>query len=263
MTLPRELSATADPARCSRRYQGKNVVITGGSSGIGLATAQLLVDHGARVMITGRSQDALDRAVQHLGSGATAIRSDAASLDDIDGLTQHVMAEFAAIDLLFLNAGITRFVAFEAMTEEIYDELQASNTKGQYFATQRLAPLLRRGASIVLTTSVANTKGLPMISAYAASKAALRSITRSLAQELIPHGVRVNAVSPGPIDTGILERGLPANSATATRQQMTENNPMKWFGEPVEVARAVAFLGFEATYTNGAELTVDGGASQL
>ncbi|MBB4686783.1 NAD(P)-dependent dehydrogenase (short-subunit alcohol dehydrogenase family) [Amycolatopsis jiangsuensis] len=128
---------------------------------------------------------------------------------------------------------------------------------------QKLAPLLADGSGVVLTTSVANVKGLPMISAYAASKAALRSMTRSLATELLPRGIRVNAVSPGPIDTGILDKALPEDVAAQTKAQMTESTPMARFGDPAEVARAVTFLAFEATYTTGAELPVDGGGSQL
>jgi NAD(P)-dependent dehydrogenase (short-subunit alcohol dehydrogenase family) len=145
----------------------------------------------------------------------------------------------------------------------VYDELLTVNAKGPYFTVQKLAPLMARGGAVVLTTSVANVKGLPMVSAYSASKAALRSMTRTLARELLPRGIRVNAVSPGPIDTGILERTLPKEAAERTRAQMTENNPMKRFGHPEEVAKAVMFLAFEATFTTGAEMPVDGGASQL
>lgn len=244
-------------------YDGKTTLITGGSNGFGLATAQLLTDRGARVIITGRTQATLDQAAEQLGKNAVAVRSDTASLADIDALARRVQAEFGALDLLFANAGVTRFVAVEDMTESVYDELFSINAKGPYFTVQKLAPLMRPGSGIVLTTSVANVKGLAMSSAYAATKAAVRSMTRSFARELQPRGVRVNAVSPGPIDTGILERSLPGQAATRTRDQMTADNPMKRFGDPVEVARAVAWLGFDATYTTGAELAVDGGTSQL
>jgi NAD(P)-dependent dehydrogenase (short-subunit alcohol dehydrogenase family) len=244
-------------------YDGKTAAITGGSNGFGLATAKLLVDRGARVVITGRTQITLDRAAEQLGANAVAVRSDTASLADIDALAERVKVEFGTLDLLFVNAGVARFVAVEDMTEVVYDELFSINAKGPYFTVQKLAPLMRAGSGIVLTTSVANVKGLAMSSAYAATKAAVRSMTRSFARELQPRGVRVNALSPGPIDTGILERSLPEKAATATREQMTTNNPMKRFGDPVEVAKAVAFLGFDATYTTGAELAVDGGTSQL
>jgi len=244
-------------------YEGKNVVITGGSSGVGLATAKLFAGGGARVLITGRTQATLDAAREQLGDGAVAVRADVASLADVAALVERATAEFGVVDALFVNAGTTRSAPFESMSEQVYDELFAINAKGAYFTVQKFVPLLREGAGIVLTTSVANVKGLPMISAYAASKAALRSMTRSLARELLPRRIRVNAISPGPIDTGILEKSLPKDAAEQTRAQMTANNPMVRFGDSEEVAKAVAFLAFDATYTTGAELPVDGGASQL
>lgn len=245
------------------RYDGTSVVITGGTSGFGFTTAKLLVDGGARVMITGRTRATLESARERLGDNAIAVHSDAAAMPDIDALADRVKAEFGTVDALFVNAGITRFAPFESVTEEVYDELLAINAKGPYFTVQKLAPLLSQGSGVVLTTSVANVKGLPMISAYAASKAALRSMTRGLARELLPRRIRVNAVSPGPIDTGILERTLPEDAAERTRAEMTRNNPMLRFGDPDEIARAVVFLAFDATFTTGAELPVDGGASQL
>ncbi len=245
------------------KYDGKRVVITGGSSGFGLATAQLLVDEGARVLITGRTQATLDSARERLGGNAVAVRSDAASLPDIDALADRVRAEFGSIDALFVNAGVNGFAPFEATSEEMYDQLLTVNAKGPYFTVQKLVPLLSAGSGVVITTSVANVLGIPMISAYAASKAALRSMTRSLARELLPRRIRVNAVSPGPIDTGVLDRTMPKEAAEQTRAQMTADNPMQRFGEPSEIARAVAFLAFDATYTTGAELAVDGGGSQL
>ena len=139
----------------------------------------------------------------------------------------------------------------------------SGDAKGPYFAVQQLAPLISQGGSVVAITSVADSLGSPMISAYAASKAALRSMVRSMARELLPQGIRVNAVSPGPIDSGILEKAMSADAAKQTRQQMTEKNPMGRFGHPDEVAKAMIFLAFEATYTTGAELIVDGGATQL
>lgn len=245
------------------KYDGKSVVITGGSSGFGFTTAKLLVDGGARVLITGRDQETLDSARERLGENAVSIRSDAASLPDIDALADRAKAEFGTLDALFVNAGITRFTPFEAMTEEVYDELFAINAKGAYFTVQKLVPLLNEGSGVVLTTSVANVKGIPLISAYAAGKAALRSMTRSLARELLPRKIRVNAISPGPIDTGILDRSMPKEAAEQTKAEMRAANPMLRFGDPREVARAVEFLAFEATFTTGAELAVDGGASQL
>lgn len=265
------------------KYDGKTAVITGGTSGLGLATAEFLLDAGARVMVTGHTSATLDAAREILGANASSanasgadasgagvsrgeaivVESDATSLPGIDALADKVKSEFGSFDLLFVNAGVTRFAPFEETPEAAYDEVFAVNAKGPYFSVQRLAPLMTAGSGVVLTTSVANVKGLPMVSAYAASKAALRSMTRSLARELLPRGIRVNAVSPGPIDTGILRKVLSPEAAGATEAEMRENNPMKRFGQPEEIARAVAFLAFDATFTTGAELAVDGGASQL
>ncbi len=245
------------------RYDGKNVVITGGSSGIGFATAKLLVAGGARVLITGRGRAALDSAREELGDNAIAQRSDALSLSDMDALADRAKTEFGTVDAIFVNAGISGFASFESMTEQAYDEILAVNAKGPYFTVQKFVPLLARGSGVVLTTSVVNVMGFPMVSAYAASKAALRSMTRSLARELLPHGVRVNAVSPGPVDTGILEKSMSREAAEQTKAQMAADNPMGRFGDTAEIAKAVAFLAFDATYTTGAELAVDGGGSQL
>ena len=245
------------------RFDGKRVVITGGTSGIGLATAKLLLREGARVLITGRTKATLDAVGAELGSNTIAVESDAASLSSIDALANRVKSEFGTFDLLFVNAGVTRFAPFESMTEQAYDEVLSINAKGPYFTVQKLAPLISEGGAVVVTTSVVNEMGYPMISAYSASKAALRSMVRSLARELLPRGIRVNAVSPGPIETGILDKTLPPEAAGQTKQAMTEENPMRRFGRPEEVATAVVFLGFDATYTTGAELAVDGGGSQL
>jgi len=245
------------------KYEGKNVVITGGSSGLGLATARLLVGEGARVLITGRNQAALDAARDQLGDNANAVRSDASSLADIDALADRVNAEFGTVDALFANAGVNGFAPFEATSEELFDELLTINAKGPYFTVQKLVPLLAEGSGVVLTTSVVNVLGLPALSAYAASKAALRSMTRSMARELLPRKIRVNAVSPGPIDSGILEKSMPPEAAEQTKAQMAADIPMLRVGTPDEIAKAVAFLAFDATFTTGAELAVDGGGSQL
>ncbi|MEY9930596.1 NAD(P)-dependent dehydrogenase (short-subunit alcohol dehydrogenase family) [Catenulispora sp. GP43] len=244
-------------------YEGKNVVITGGSSGFGLVTAQMLVDAGARVMITGRTPEALEAAQEQLGDAAVAVRGDVADLADLEALAERAEAEFGALDAVFVNAGITRFMPFEAMTEAVYDEVFATNVKGAYFTVQKLAPLLREGSAVVLTTSVANVKGIEAISAYAASKAAVRSMTRSLAAELMPRGVRVNAISPGPIDTGILAKVMPKETADEVVAQFRAGNPMGRVGDSREIAKAFAFLAFDATFTTGAELVVDGGVTQL
>lgn len=246
------------------RYAGKTAVVTGGTSGIGLATAKLLLDEGARVLVTGRTDKTLDAARVELGDRAIVVKSDTASLADIEKLGGKVKEALGEVDVLFVNAGIAKFAPFEAVTEAFYDEILAINTKGAFFVVQRLAPLLRSGSSVVLNTSIVDELGFPSTSVYAASKAALRSLARTLATELLPRGIRVNAVSPGPITTPILEKsGLPQEALAAFQVQLRETNPMKRLGHADEVARAVAFLGFDATYTTGAELPIDGGYSQL
>ena len=245
------------------QYDGKRVLVTGGTSGIGLVTAKLLLDLGARVLVTGRTKGGLESARQELGQQAIVMESNSGSLNDIDALAVGVKSKFGTLDALLFCAGQTRFAAFEDVTEAMYDELFTSNTKGAYFTVQKLSPLMAMGSAVVFITSVANVLGIPMISAYSASKAAVRSMARSFARELLPRGIRVNAVSPGPIDSGILEKAMPKEAAARTKQQMTDENPMKRFGRPEEVARALIFLAFEATYTTGAELAVDGGGSQL
>ena len=191
------------------RYDGKRVVITGGSSGLGLAAAQYLVDNGARVLVTGRNQDTLDDAARRLGDHGIAVRSDTSSLAEIEVLADRVRDEFSTVDALVANAGIRSFDAFFDVTEQTFDEVFAINTKGPFFTVQKLAPLLSEGAGVVLTTSVANQTGWDALSVYSASKAALRSMARTLSRELLPRGIRVNALSPGSIDTGKLDKEVP------------------------------------------------------
>ena len=245
------------------RYESKRAVVIGGTSGMGLATAQLLRDHGASVLVTGRTEAAAGSARRQLGDQVEVVVSDVTSLADIATLGGHVEERLGQLDAMFVSAGISRAATVEETSEELYNEVFDVNVKGPYFTIQRLAPLMAEGSGIVLATSVSNVKGLPMNSVYAASKAALRSMARTFARELLPRGVRVNAVSPGPIDTGILDRSLPGEAAEAAKRQMRDNNPMRRFGTSEEVAAAVLFLAFEATFTTGSELAVDGGVSQL
>jgi NAD(P)-dependent dehydrogenase (short-subunit alcohol dehydrogenase family) len=247
-----------------KRYQGKKVVIIGGTSGMGLATAKMLLDGGARVLVTGHSKAGLESAQKELGKDALVASSDARSLTDIDALASRVKAEFDTFDLLFVNAGFSIRAALESITEAIYDEMFNLNAKGPFFAVQKLAPLINRGGAVVLTTSVANVKGLPGQATYGAAKAALRSFARVLATELLPQEIRVNAVSPGPIDTGILNKVFPTEEMrTHVKEHTVGIIPMKRFGTSEEIAKAVLFLAFDATFTNGHELPVDGGWSQL
>jgi NAD(P)-dependent dehydrogenase (short-subunit alcohol dehydrogenase family) len=246
------------------QYEAKRAVIIGGTSGIGLATAKMLLDGGARVLVTGRSQAGLESAQKELGKGGVVVSSDARSLTDIDALASRVKAEFGTFDLLFVNAGLGLFAPLANTTETIFDEMFNLNAKGPFFAVQKLAPLMNRGGAVVLTTSTANVKGMPLIAAYGGAKAALRSFARTFAAELLPQGIRVNAVSPGPTDTPIIGKAFPDKDVAAQLMgQMTEAIPMKRFGTAEEQAKAVLFLAFDATFTTGAELPVDGGWSQL
>jgi NAD(P)-dependent dehydrogenase (short-subunit alcohol dehydrogenase family) len=246
------------------QYEAKRAVIIGGTSGIGLATAKMLVEGGARVVVTGRSQAGLEATQKELGEGGIAVSSDARSLTDLGALAARVKAEFGTFDLLFVNAGFSLFAPLENTTEATFDEMFNLNAKGPFFAVQKLAPLIDQGGSVVLTTSTANVKGMPMIAAYGGAKAALRSFARTFAAELLPRGIRVNAVSPGPTETPIIGKAF-SDKATADQltAQMREAVPMKRFGTPQEVAKAVLFLAFDATFTTGLELPVDGGWSQL
>ena len=177
---------------------------------------------------------------------------------------QNGPAEFDTLDLLFVNAGFSTRAPLESITEAIYDEMFNLNAKGPLFAVQKFAPLINRGGSVVLTTSIANVKGMAGNATYGAAKAALRSFARTLAAELLPREIRVNAVTPGPIDTPILGKAFPEKDAAAhVREQMSNMSPMKRFGTSDEIAKAVLFLAFDATYTTGHELPVDGGWSQL
>ncbi len=246
------------------RYGGKKVVIIGGTSGIGLATAKMLVDGGARVLVTGRSQAGLESAQKELGKGGVVVSSDAGSLTDIDALAVRAKAEFGTFDLLFVNAAFSLFAPPENTTEAMYDEVFNVNAKGPFFAVKKLAPLVNQGGAVVLTTAISNVKGMPMLAASGASKAALRSLARVFAAELLPRGIRVNAVSPGPTDTPSWGKAFPDKDVAAhLTAQMREAIPMKRFGTPEEIAKAVLFLAFDATFMTGFELPVDGGWSQL
>lgn len=244
---------------------GKTALVTGGNSGIGLATAKLLMAQGASVMITGRDEATLAAARQSLSHDLLAERSDAGKLEDIDRLMAQVKARFGHLDVLVLNATGGSPVPIELMTETQFDAMSDVAFKGVFFAIQRALPLLRPGASIVVTTSIANQVGAPGFSAYAACKAAARSLVRSASLELAPRGIRVNAVSPGPIDTpGFGRWDVPREVVDAARADMTKRSPLQRFGTAEEVARAVLYLASPASsYVVGAELVVDGGFSQL
>jgi NAD(P)-dependent dehydrogenase (short-subunit alcohol dehydrogenase family) len=247
------------------KLKSKVAVITGGNSGIGLATAKEFVEQGARVVISGRDQRTLDEAVNALGDGVLAVRADVAKLADIDELFAAVATNFGRIDVLFVNAGIGKFAPLEAVTEELYDAIIDVNLKGAFFTLQKALPLLADGASIVLNTSINAHIGMPNSSVYAASKAALLSLARTLSAELVGRNIRVNAISPGPVTTPIFGRlGLPAEVLEQTRQSIVSQVPMKRFGRPEEIAKTALFLASsDSSFLLGSEIVVDGGMSQL
>jgi len=254
-----------DPRATSARFDGKTAVITGGVSGMGAATAVLLAAGGADVVVTGRSDAAVDAARDRFtATTVTVVRSDAGDPDDIAALAGLVAERFDRLDLLFLNAGVAKPRALPSVTQELWDEVFAINVRGPFFTVQRFLPLLRPGSSVVVTTSMADRMGIEGLSVYGASKAALRSLVRSLARELAPQGVRVNAVSPGPIETAMVDKlGIPADARADHHAATASENPSGRWGTAEEIARAVAFLAFDGTYTTGTELPVDGGMTQL
>ncbi|UTW63082.1 SDR family oxidoreductase [bacterium SCSIO 12741] len=239
------------------KLKNKVAVITGGNSGIGLSTAQLFAQEGAKVIITGRRKEALDQAVAGLGENAEGIVSDASSLSDIKSLYETVKGKHEKIDVLFLNAGIGIFEPLGTITEEAYDKQFNINVKGLLFNVQEALPLLNPGASVVVTSSVVDQKGFPTTAVYSATKAAVRSFIRTLAAELAEKGIRVNSIAPGPIETPFMENSDISDESVAGFVSMV---PLQRLGQPEEIAKSALYLASEdSSYVTGIDLVVDGG----
>jgi NAD(P)-dependent dehydrogenase (short-subunit alcohol dehydrogenase family) len=246
------------------RLAGKTALITGGTSGIGLATARRFVGEGARVAVTGRDTSRFDEVRQVLGDDALILAADVRSLADMQDVSRRIGERFGGLDIFFANAGIACATPLASTDEARYDEIMSVNVKGVFFSMQAVAPILREGASVILTTSFIIHVGRPGISLLAASKAALRSLARSWSRELLERKIRVNALSPGGIDTPLIARHRTAEQLAAFKQQMAAQVPMGRIGEADDIADAVLFLASdESRYMLGAELVVDGGISQI
>jgi NAD(P)-dependent dehydrogenase (short-subunit alcohol dehydrogenase family) len=241
------------------KLSGKIAVITGGSSGIGLATAKRFVEEGAYVFITGRRQAELGKAVAEIGRNVTGVQGDVSNLDDLDRLYKEVETKKGKLDVLFANAGIAEPVPTPDVTPEHYDRTFDINTRGVFFAVHKALPLMKDGGSIIVNGSGAWQKGIPMYAAYAATKAALRSFVRTWTAEFAGKGIRANVISPGPVETPILE-GQFGENTDAVKERFKAMVPMGRIGKPEEIASAAVFLASEeSSYITGIDLPVDGG----
>ena len=248
-----------------KRFDNKTVLVTGGSSGIGLATAQAYANEGARVVITGRDAATLQQAAAVIGASTIVIRNDAGSLQAARDLAKTLAEQHIKLDAVFINAGMAKFAAFSDVTEDLWDATFNTNVKGAYFQLQALSPLLNNGASIILNGSINARIGMPNSSVYAASKAALISLAKTLSAELLPRGIRVNVVSPGPVHTPIYGKlGFDAPTLETVAAQIQSQIPLGRFGKPEEIAATVLHLSLpESGFIVGTEIIADGGMSQL
>jgi NAD(P)-dependent dehydrogenase (short-subunit alcohol dehydrogenase family) len=246
-------------------YENQVVVVTGGNSGIGAAIAQEFADGGAKVVIFGRSATTLEATRQRLGDTAVAVQGDVTSSDDLDRLFAVTNERFGRVDTLVVNAGIGKIRPFAEVDEAHYDLITDINVKGAFFTAQKALPLMGAGGTITFISSVVNVKGFPGLSVYNASKAAVRSLARTLAAELAPLGIRVNSLSPGPIETPIFDRmDIPADSVDEAVNGGIGMVPLQRIGQPAEIAATVGFLASSgASFINGADVPVDGGLAQV
>lgn len=249
----------------SPSLEGKVALITGGNSGIGLATAQLFLREGARVAVSGRERKTLDIAQEKLGPDSLVVQMDVSDLAQLDSLYQALHERYGRLDIIFANAGVATPCPLEQMSEELFDAVFNTNVKGTYFTIQKALPYLQSGAKVILNASIAQYTGVPGLSAYGASKAAVRALARLFAAELAGRGIRVNVVTPGPIATPIWGRVDGTDGlAPAAEKQLVARVPLARLGLPEEVARTVLFLATDASsYTTGCEIMVDGGVVDL
>jgi NAD(P)-dependent dehydrogenase (short-subunit alcohol dehydrogenase family) len=251
----------------TKRLDGKVAVITGGNSGIGLATAQRFIQEGAYVFITGRRQNELDKAVKQIGKNVTDVQGDISNLADLDRLYDTVKQQKGRIDILFANAGVADVAPLGSITESHFDKIFNINVKGLLFTVQKALPLFQDGGSIILTSSVGGSKGFEGVSVYSATKAAVRSFARSWTVDLKHRKIRVNAVSPGMISTPMLSgqgMGLSEEQVEQFKKNVLNSVPLNRVGNPDEIAKAVAFLASnDSSYITGIELFVDGGLAQI
>ncbi|MGE0773958.1 MAG: SDR family NAD(P)-dependent oxidoreductase [Sphingomonadaceae bacterium] len=247
------------------KVDGKVAVVTGGASGIGLATATLLASEGAKMVVADFDQTALDAAVPIIGGDVTTFRCDVSKISDLQALGMHIEKEHGHVDILFVNAGNVRPIPFEAVTESDFDFTVDVNLKGAFFTVHALLPLMRAGSSIILNTSIQSVKAFPGFSVYAATKAAIRSLARTLTAELGPKGIRTNAVAPGYIATELRRKaGWTEEMIRDDDLRIAAEVPIRRGGMPEDIAKAVLFLASdEADYISGVELTVDGGVAQI
>ena len=248
------------------KLEGKIALITGGNSGIGLATAKRFVNEGAFVFITGRRQKELSDAVNEIGGNVTAVQGDASKLEDLDRLFALIQQQKSRLDVVFANAGVARLAPFGTITEEFFDSIFDVNVKGLLFTVQKALPLLPDGASIILNASIVGSKGLPANSVYSATKAAVRSFARTWTTDLKERRIRVNAVSPGSIETPGLDKLFASNSEVGHERlkRIPATVPMGRLGTPDEIAKAVVFLASDdSSFVTGTELFVDGGFAQV
>jgi NAD(P)-dependent dehydrogenase (short-subunit alcohol dehydrogenase family) len=247
------------------KLEGKIALVTGGNGGIGLATAKQFVNEGAYVFITGRREQELARAVKETGRNVTGVQGDVSNLGDLDRLFAQIKREKGKLDIVFANAGVARYAPLGSITEEFYDSIFDINVKGVLFTVQKALPLMPDGASIILNASIAGSKGLATYSVYSATKAAVRSFARTWTTDLKDRRIRVNAVSPGSIDTPAARDLLASSEVGEKRKKMIADIvPLGRFGTPDEVAKAVVFLASDdSSYITGTELFVDGGFAQV